>query len=1140
MSKIPSPFETPKHSERTANQTYVEWINRIFSEMSNGYCAKQETILADQKSPDIVLYDGSQKPFCVIELKSPAWDILTDDLVRKTYYEASKVSAPYFATCNMNKLMLFDTEKYGRGILAKKSIYDSIVHPYEVVYLTKFEDLDITENKIRVQNFLKKFLEELSLLYTKQKTAPKTAIDEYFITHLHTTIDSIAISYKEAIQKKAESDVKFKEHIVSWFSEQMWSFYGDSENYERIARQAAYLLINKILFYHALSEKYGLEPLAIPESLRSGSRLQNELQWFFNEVLKIDYETIFTANFIDNISFPEDEKAIQSVKDLIVELNRHKMSQIGYDVIGQIFEKLIPESERHKLGQYFTSADVVDLILKFCVRNENDIIMDPSCGAGTFLVRAYQHKKMRNFRAGHASILEALWGIDISKFAAHLSTINLAIKDLREDENYPRIIHSDFFKVSPERIGFKVPKSIVKGLGAKEKEFIQPRMFDAIVGNPPYTRQEEMEDMTSEGYKTDLIAQALTYGGLKIADISKRAGIHAYFFVHGTKFLGEGGRFGFIVSNSWLDVDYGKGLQEFFLKNYMISAIIESKVERWFVDADINTCIVLMERCSSAKEREANHVKFVQLKKKLSEFIPVSTGDFESERKRLEAVEDLIKEILPHREYYENADMRIYPKLQSELWKEGFDREEKQYVGSKWGKYVRAPEIFFRILEKGKNVFVPLKEVADVRFGIKTGANEFFYLTEDEIKTRAIEKGFWIHKENGKLVPNYVIKSPKECKSIIVKPEDLKYRVLMIHKDKKDLKGTNVLKYIEWGEREGYHRRPTCASRKNWYDLGERKPFGFLHPMIHNDRQIIVDNVHNYYVDHNLFEIKPKRKEWLASQAGYFISTPAILIKELGGRVNLGEGALKTEGVDIERLLAIDVTRIKKESAKKIPNWIKNNSAFVHDSVFSELGAQTPEEVSLDKVRLDRRELDKIIMGEVLGLSEKEQLEVYRAVIDLVKSRIDKARSVPRKKKSRAPDEKVLVQGVLRFVDVYLLKKFPDDYIGRLETDKIEVPEGTPEAGNDLKGFFVKILGTRIPCQSRTFAEYIKYAVLSGNTKIKVPKDESAARKAVEEYRKIYHDVENEVDQYLVKFVSDRKLREKIKRIVWNIATERK
>jgi hypothetical protein len=41
---------------------------------------------------------------------------------------------------------------------------------------------------------------------------------------------------------------------------------------------------------------------------------------------------------------------------------------------------------------------------------------------------------------------------------------------------------------------------------------------------------------------------------------------------------------------------------------------------------------------------------------------------------------------------------------------------------------------------------------------------------------------------------------------------------------------------------------------------------------------------------------------------------------------------------------------------------------------------------------LNRRELDKIIF-EVLGLTEEEQLEVYRVVLELVKNRLLKAKS---------------------------------------------------------------------------------------------------------------------------------------------------
>lgn len=38
------------------------------------------------------------------------------------------------------------------------------------------------------------------------------------------------------------------------------------------------------------------------------------------------------------------------------------------------------------------------------------------------------------------------------------------------------------------------------------------------------------------------------------------------------------------------------------------------------------------------------------------------------------------------------------------------------------------------ILEKAKGKLIPLSRVAEVRFGIKTGANEFFYLRDEQVR----------------------------------------------------------------------------------------------------------------------------------------------------------------------------------------------------------------------------------------------------------------------------------------------------------------------------------------------------------------------------------------------------------------------
>ncbi|MBA7677730.1 hypothetical protein ES703_85993 [subsurface metagenome] len=53
-----------------------------------------------------------------------------------------------------------------------------------------------------------------------------------------------------------------------------------------------------------------------------------------------------------------------------------------------------------------------------------------------------------------------------------------------------------------------------------------------------------------------------------------------------------------------------------------------------------------------------------------------------------------------------------------------------------------------------------------------------------------------------------------------------------------------------------------------------------------------------------------------------------------------------------------------------------------------------PENVSLKKVLPDQRELDKVVFEAIGFTEEEEQLEVYQAVVELVKNRLARARSV--------------------------------------------------------------------------------------------------------------------------------------------------
>jgi type I restriction enzyme M protein len=1016
--KISSPFDTSViKTERTAVAVLMHWMRDIIQKKNLSLGMPDvETSGADRKMPDTVIYESprSQSVLCVIEAKPPYYDVFDEkELKEPARKKATQRKAKYFALTNFKRLIWYNTEK----VNSLKAEEEQIIEKYNLSEMENLDDIEQTKYSEPIRRGLEDFLSKLYSVYSGKEPEPKQPIDEFLIFRLQEKIKVLSTYYQRIIDDQCHKDTSFANKLKTWCIDQGWSFSWQPQDFDKVARQTAYLLVNKILFYVLLQTKRPreLNPLDIPESRTKGSLLQSNLQAYFNEVLKINYETIFTADFIDSIAFPQSEEVVKQITELIRILHRYDFSKLGYDVLGHIFERLIPKDERHNLGQYFTSSDVVDLILKFCLHHEDDKILDPSCGAGTFLVRAYQHKKVMNDRLRHENILETLWGNDIAKFPATLSTINLAINDLGVDKNYPNILQEDFFALPVGKEGFDPEewrKRRAKTLGLKEREITYPRWFDAVVGNPPYTRQEEIAEISPKDveYKEDMIKKALLdLQGKKIADIGKRAGIHAYFFIHGTKFLKDGGYFGFIVSNSWMDVDYGKGLQEFFLKNYKIIAIIESKVERWFEEADVNTCIVILQKCKDKKERDQNLVRFVYLKKPLRYFIPPAQDMWEKQLERLNTIDQLKKTILAHNDFYENDELRIFPKNQKELRGEGFDREEKEYLGAKWGKYLRAPEIFFKILEKSKGKLVPLKQVAEVRFGIKTGANEFFYLTVEEIKRRKIENEFWMHKDKkGNLVPNYVIKSPRECKSIDIQTDDLKYRLLMVHKDKKKLKGTNVLKYIHEGERKEFNKRPTCASRERWYDLGDQKPPDIIWFKAFNDRVFAPLNTYDCFTSDRFYAVYLKHSKQKYGLSCVLNSTFMHLMVEIWGRVNLGEGALDNMTYEAASMLIVRPIR----TTTKL-NRIKNLFSRPIQSAFKEISANSPEEVMLDKVKSDRRELDKIIMGEILGLTDEEQLEVYRAVIDLVKSRIEKAKSVDNNKIVEGIDMKALKKVVV-------------------------------------------------------------------------------------------------------------------------------
>jgi type I restriction-modification system DNA methylase subunit len=507
--------------------------------------------------------------------------------------------------------------------------------------------------------------------------------------------------------------------------------------------------------------------------------------------------------------------------------------------------------------------------------------------------------------------------------------------------------------------------------------------FDIVIANPPYVRQEKIapldrpeEEITTEvkkAYKEALVRSVIAQWGDEYKKDLK-SDVYVYFYYHGLSVLKPGGVFCFISSNSWLDVGFGAKLQEFLLKNIEVKAIYDNHAKRSFQEASINTIIALFKRPADGTNLWGNRTKFVAFKKPFEEIITTAN----------------LQTLANAKEKVKTDDFRCIPMTQGELWKEGIEGEETKqseitgsafignYLGNKWGgKYLRAPDIFFTILEKGKGKLVRLGDIAEVRFGIKTGANEFFYLDEEAQKKWQIEEEY--------LKP--VIKSPRECNSIIINPKDLKYKVFMCHNSRSELKETNALRYIEWGEDNNFHKAPTVQGRKFWWSLMEPEYSDYLWTMTYRERFFVLVNG-IVLADARFYDIYSKVRN--KTSLGLVLnSTLTLFYIELMSRTyGGGGGPVDVKVYEVEQMIIFNPNLLKKPEQNRILQREVN-------SIFEEIGINPLKPIREQEPNPlpDRAELDNIIFDE-LGLTEEERKEVYWSVCELVKQRLEKARSV--------------------------------------------------------------------------------------------------------------------------------------------------
>ncbi len=678
--------------------------------------------------------------------------------------------------------------------------------------------------------------------------------------------------------------------------------------------------------------------------------------------------------------------------------------------------------QKYQYGQYFSRTDVVDLILGFCVKQPDASLLDPSCGEGVFLLRAFERLKFINPQQKPPHFLRQLWGVDLEiSFATETQRQLNKVTGNPPPNNAPgdsssQILAADFFDCQISRESPPRRSSEHNSGFLTNGEPLLPTM-GAIMGNPPYTRQEVLGGHTfGKDYKEKLARILKQEFNLSI---SARAGIYAYFICHSTLFLEaySKGRMGFVTLRSWLDVDFGQVLKQFILDHYRIIAIIQSLQEKWFSDAQMIPCILILEREGDQTARAGHVAKFVQLKEDLSSVI---SGAFNSGGQNPPATDwtkvdqfvtyienlpeipltkDETRETLQEMFIHESPLLRVIGVSQKHL-----------DPARKWGVFLGAPTIYFKIFENpsSRQLLVPLQSVlSKITPGIKSGANNFFYfpnahfITSQWTDSHLVVDGKGSHKGSKfaierKFLSPILIKFKPQQRIFIHKNDGY---CLTTTQPRAELEASraNILEYLQFGEKyppdQPYALRSTCQNRiststgREWFHIASAPVAPLLHFEITTNREVtfyLPPDLHDpilqkhMLVNYGFYQLFPAKEEDTEVILALLNSTFGYLVLEFGGRyLENRDGTISNETRigDLEVLPIINPTMIPQDLRKKM-------IGFLH-----QLGNRPVRRIWEEFEQPDRLALDSIIFSEILGVPANQVQEIYSSLSEIVKNR---------------------------------------------------------------------------------------------------------------------------------------------------------
>lgn len=472
------------------------------------------------------------------------------------------------------------------------------------------------------------------------------------------TLDQIATKYGKRIQrrpvdKQLLSDlIQFREILSKDLLKNNTIRNLTQEDLDESVQR----ILDRLIFIRNTEDR-GLESNELQSNYRQWSvQEKGNLVRRIREVYKRYDESynskIFSEHLCDSL-----EVSNESLREVIQGLYSpegtysYDFSVIASDTLGSIYEQYLgnilkttpkraklEESKVHRKEQgiYYTPSYIVDYIVRNTVGEftkthtpeeiKNVKILDPACGSGSFLIKAYQELEnywreksdfsqltldSKEFYSKKVEILRNnIFGVDLDPKAVEITQLNLLLKISEKKQRLP--ILQNNIKAGNSLIEDSTVSGKPFRWNEEFSEIMKSEGFDLIIGNPPwvFTRGEHFSESEKEFFDNFLVREGTVQQKRGKNIQSGKLNLYSLFILKSLKLMKNGSILGFIVPNNILRTTTYDIVRKYVLDNCKILSIADLSIGV-FEGVTASSVVLILRKETDKKNRDENEIKII-------------------------------------------------------------------------------------------------------------------------------------------------------------------------------------------------------------------------------------------------------------------------------------------------------------------------------------------------------------------------------------------------------------------------------------------------------------------------------------------------------------------------------------------------